>query len=75
MAVTPDEALAHAQTFRTNLLIAAGAELDDKRSCYELATHVHLLDTRHKHQALLQSACQVIDDLLLAFSPPKENPP
>lgn len=64
-----DLALGHAAMFRTLLFekngVPVGERLADKRSCYELATHGLRLDTRHN--AILQSACQVIDDLVAAL--------
>lgn len=65
--VTKEQALGAAAAFRNALLKEAGAAAGDKRSCYELATQVHGMDTRQPHHARLQSACQVIDDLVLAM--------
>ena len=48
---------------------------DDKRSLYELVTAAFRLTTHHdaKH-AILQSACQVIDDFVLADKAEREKP-
>jgi hypothetical protein len=64
-----DRALGHAAMFRSILFDKLGVPLEerrsDKRTFYELATHGHGLETRHN--AVFQSACQVIDDLVAAL--------
>lgn len=67
MSVTKDQALGVAAIFRATLLKDANADPGDKRSCYELATQVHAMDSRQPHHRRLQGACQVIDDLVAAL--------
>lgn len=67
MAVTKEQAMAAAEAFRAALVKEAGAGADDKRTCYELATQVHAMDTRQPHHRRLQGACQVIDELVAAM--------
>lgn len=78
---TLNGALGLAAAFRETLRKAAGADSNDARSCYELATAIHGLDTRNEQHRTLQTACQVIDDLVLAIKdsqdaplPPPANP-
>jgi hypothetical protein len=71
-------ALNHADAFRAILLDRAGVKLEDRakdrRTCCELATQVFAL-TGHStpHHAILQSACQVIDDFVLALKPIRDG--
>jgi hypothetical protein len=68
MPTTPSDALAHYAKFRTWLLTKANVtdHTADKRSCTEIAAATFHLDTSSQHSyprdALLLSACQVIDD-------------
>jgi hypothetical protein len=71
-------ALNHADAFRAMLFDRAGVKLEDRvkdpRTCCELATQGHAL-TGHSnpHHALLQCACQVIDDFVLALKPTRDG--
>jgi hypothetical protein len=72
--MTTEDAIVHAANFRSLLLDRAGvkgeAKATDRRTCCELVTQAYALQGhRQQHHALLQSACQVIDDFLLALTP------
>lgn len=68
--MTPEDAKNTYQAVRRRLLVrlVPDEEIEtDRRSVYELLTHLYHLDTRHQKDRELQDLAQVLDDVASAL--------